>query len=116
MLYDHDSAGDQGTLFAARNFLNARNVPTNPMNDVDATFDFLEQYTEALILAAFEEAKEKHSLNLNVPELQQDHLMNFILDQIFDNFALPSLSSEWNTDEDIFKCKECGKTYKKWPL
>ena len=39
--------------------------------------------------------------------------MNFILDQIVDDFALPSLSSEWNTDEDIFKCKECGKTYKK---
>ena len=83
------------------------------MNNVDATFDFLEQYTEALILAAFEEVKKKHSLNLNVPELQQDHLMNFILDQIVDDFALPSLSSEWNTDEDIFKCKECGKTYKK---
>ena len=57
ILYDTESAANIGTLHAARNFLNARNVPLNPMDNVDATFDFLEQYTDAMILATFEEVK-----------------------------------------------------------
>ena len=38
--------------------------------------------------------------------------MNRILDLIVDNFALPIIYAECK-EEDIFKCKECGKSFKK---
>ena len=65
LLYDKNSTGDICTLYAAKNLLNATNVPLEPMDDVDASIDFLTEYTKAIVLAAFGELSqtEKHDLN-----------------------------------------------------
>ena len=112
LLYDKDSAGDIGTLFAAKNFLHASNVPAEPMEYVDAAIDFLREYTKALILAAFDNVVKAEKLSLQYLGPEQEPLMNKILDLIIDKFALPSIQSEWEED-NIFKCKDCGKQYKK---
>lgn len=52
MLYSSKSAQDKGTLYAAKNFLNASNVPVDPMKDVNGATDFLWKYTDAMILSA----------------------------------------------------------------
>jgi hypothetical protein len=39
-LYDVNSGKDIGTLYAAKNFLNAKNFPLDPMDNVDAAYDF----------------------------------------------------------------------------
>ena len=50
--YDVNSGKDISTLYAAKNFLNAKNVPLDSMDHVDVAYDLFEQYTEALILSA----------------------------------------------------------------
>ena len=112
LLYDKGSASNIGTLYAAKNFLHATNVPEDPMDDVDATIDFLTEYTKALILAALHQVIETEKLDLRCLEINQEPFMNRILDLIVDNFALPTIYAEWK-EEDIFKCKECGKSFKK---
>ena len=52
MLYSSKSAQDKGTLYAAKNFLNASNIPVDPMKDVNGATDFLWKYTDAMILSA----------------------------------------------------------------
>ena len=53
ILYHPSSAMDTGTLFQARNFLNAKTVPASPMKDINACEDLLMKYSEALTIAAF---------------------------------------------------------------
>ena len=43
---------DTVTLFQARNFLNAKTVPSSPMKDINACEDLLMKYSEALTIAA----------------------------------------------------------------
>lgn len=52
LLYSGSSSRDPGTLHAARNFLKAHNVSTQPMKDVNASVEFLDKYTDALIVSA----------------------------------------------------------------
>ena len=60
VLYDPASSADVGTLFQARNFLNARNVKRDPMKCVNACEDLMMKYSEALIVTAFKtHCKEK---------------------------------------------------------
>jgi hypothetical protein len=113
LLYDVNSGKDIGTLYAANNFLNAKNVPLNPMDDVDASYEFLEQYTEALILAAYEEVKGSYKPIDNLLPAEQESAMNSILDKIVDEFAIPSISSDWRIDDAMFKCSKCDKRYKR---
>lgn len=51
-LYDTTSSGDKGTLYAARNFLEARGVTSDPMKNINAAADLITQYTIALVIAA----------------------------------------------------------------
>lgn len=83
------------------------------MDDVDASFDFLEQYTEAMVLAAYEEVKQGQAVNVNVLRQEQEEVMNLILDTILDRFVLPSVAVDSRPDEDHWRCNDCGKKYKK---
>ena len=49
ILYSVKSASDIGTLYQARNFLNARNVPVDPTKDVNVCEEFLTKYDDALL-------------------------------------------------------------------
>ena len=88
-LYDVNSGKDIGTLYAAKNFLNAENVPLDLMHNVDAAYDLFEQYTEAPILSAYDEVKD-HYLNINSCLLaEQKSVMHSLLDKIVGEFAFP---------------------------
>lgn len=64
LLYDTSSTGDIGTLYQARTFLNARSVPSKPMKDVNACEELLLKYSEALIIAAFEDVLQTENLDI----------------------------------------------------
>jgi len=53
-LYNPASSSDIGTLFQARNFLNSRSVPKEPMKDVNACEELLLKYSEALIISCYQ--------------------------------------------------------------
>ncbi len=109
LLYDKDSS--RGTLYAAKNFLHATKVQDDPMKDVDATIDFLTEYTKAMILAALEELIQQQKVTANHLPLQEETAMNDILDLMVDN-AFPAIHSQFE-DENIYKCKHCIKSFKK---
>ena len=50
-LYERKSPGDIGTIYAAKNFLNAVNSPDAPTNEPDSVMDLMEKYTNALVMA-----------------------------------------------------------------
>ena len=81
LLYEKKSSGDVGTIYAAKNFLNAINSP-------DSVVDLMEKYTSALVLACYEKVKDK--LPSEEPKLkhEKEAAKDRILDCIVDNFAL----------------------------
>ena len=96
-------------MYAAKNFLNAVNVPLVPMDDVDASFEFLKQYTEGLILAATKNVIVNTGLT-NFSESKE--LMEAIIDQVMEKFVKPGLT--WNLDLEegnLFKCNFCNKQF-----
>ena len=113
MLYVVSSGKDNGTIYAARNFLNAKNVPLDPMDNVDAAYEFLEEYTEALILSAYDQVKSNFQNLDNCLPAEQESTMHAILDKMVDDFAIPSVYSDWKIDSAMFMCPECDKSYKR---
>ena len=60
--------------------------------------DLFEQYTEALILSAYDEV-EDHYLNINSCLLaEQESVMHSLLDKIVDEFAIPTVNSDRKID------------------
>ena len=112
-LYDVNSGKDIGTLYAAKNFLNAKNVPLDPMDNVDAAYDFFEQYTEALIVSAYDEVKHDYQNSNSCLPAEQENVMHSLLDKIVDEFAIPIVQSDMKIDSAMFKCSECDKSYKR---
>lgn len=110
-LYDRDSGCDVGTLYAAKNFLHATKVQDDPMKDVDATIDFLTEYTKAMILAALEELIQQQKVTANHLPLQEETAMNDTLELVVD-YAFPAILSQFE-DENIYNCKHCNKNFKK---
>ena len=45
-------------MYQARNFLNARNVTSDPMKNINACEELLFKYSEALVIVAFNQLKE----------------------------------------------------------
>ena len=82
------------------------------MDEVDASIDFLKEYTKALTLAALDNVIANEQLKLQCTELEQEALMNKILDLIADKFTLPPIDSEMD-EGDTFQCKDCGRKFKK---
>jgi hypothetical protein len=112
-LYNVNSGKDIGTLYAAKNFLNAKNVPLDPMDNVDAAYDFFEQYTEALIVSAYDEVKHDYQNSNSCLPAEQENVMHSLLDKIVDEFAIPIVQSDMKIDSAMFKCLECDKSYKR---
>ena len=78
-MYDTNSAADIGTLYQARNYLNARSVPSSPMKDINATEELIQKYSETLILTAFEELK---TTGLNAQDKDNEELNKKLYDHI----------------------------------
>ena len=53
-LWNPASSSEVGTLYSAKNFLHAQNATVHPMDSIDASSEFLANYTEALVLSLFD--------------------------------------------------------------
>ena len=93
ILYHPSSAMDTGTLFQARNFLNAKTVPASPMKDINTCEDLLMKYSEALRIAVFHHLKTV--LNISVKDTKSEkenkELMETILNAFVDEYVLPEV-------------------------
>ena len=109
ILFDRGSSSETGTLYQAKNFLNPVNCPAEPMDNPDAAYELLSDYTDALIIACYDMVKQNVGRSSALgPE--QEELWNRILDDIVDNFAIPDLPDI--PTQSNYKCMLCSKTYK----
>jgi len=122
-MYSTASARDTGTLYAARNAIDARNVTVDPHNNYYAAAEFLDKVNSAyLIVGALDyfgmetvedqpkkneytgqpndvHAKKEY-VNTTIRQFVQEHVVN----------QVPELSTEAPTSNEL-KCRECGKSY-----
>ena len=110
ILLDKNSASDIGTLYQAKNFLNAVNMPLNPMDDPDASYDLLASFTDALILSCYDTVKTQLPILPCLP-IEQEAIKEQLLNDIVDNFALPQIP-EFGSGSG-YNCQHCCKSYKK---
>ena len=114
------SAGDVGTLMFCRNNLGAKNLTSDPMKDVNAARDFLDKWTEALILTAaleffgMETATSEPTKNLF--NLGQHHTRDFYvmetLGRFVDTYAIPSDDEFISAQNNDLRCPFCTKQFK----
>ena len=112
LIYSKASAGDVGTIHAAKNFLNAANTPESPIQNSDAAFGLVESYTVALILTSFEQIKPNYRNLSNVVPAEQPAVMDDMLSKIVTDYAIPKMPDTVDPSKD-FKCKICSKEYKR---
>ena len=117
-LYDTTSSGDKGTLYAARNFLEARKVGSDPMRNINAAADLITQLTIALVIAASmkyfgidsiadEPTQNDFQFSVHHDRSQYVHM---VLEEIIDQYAIPSID-EMKLDSSVLSCPNCTKTY-----
>ena len=117
-LYNTTSSGDKGTLYAARNFLEARRITSDPMRNINAAADLISQYTTALVIAASMKYFGIDSVNDQPTRNQfqfgvhpdRSHYVNMVLEDIVNEYALPSIN-EMKQDTSKLSCPNCKKTY-----
>ena len=117
-LYNTTSSGDKGTLYAARNFLEARRITSDPMRNINAAADLISQYTTALVIAASMKYFGIDSVNDQPTRNQfqfgvhpdRSHYVNMVLEDIVNKYALPSIN-EMKQDTSKLSCPNCKKTY-----
>lgn len=118
-LYDTSSGADKVTLYAARNFLESRNVTKDPMKNINAASDLLETYTKSLVTAAameyfgMESADDEPAQNIFDLAIHHDRssYVRTVLNEIIDKFVIPHMS-EVRHDVPQFKCTLCPKVFK----
>ena len=124
-LYSTASAGDQGTLYAARNTLNSRNVTKDPSDDFYAASDLIEKVTIAYIVAGGLKYFQMQSLH-SEPEqndytgdvgnrsLMSEYLLNHATTFV-KSYALPVIPSlpDYGPQNNSVKCRYCTKQYRK---
>ena len=106
LFYEEQAPGDIGTMFAAKNHLNAFNVTKKAMANVDATYEFVEQFLKAQIITMYREV-----MSSNPPPNETADGMNDLLNKMVDTFIIPGLETE--SVDDIFTCKICQKRFLK---
>ncbi len=114
--YDTESASDTGTLFAARNFLKARNVPANPMSHFTASNTF-KRSTHSCVcshdLFWRGTTNEEPKKNIFRQDEQTADVIHSKLGHLLDTFAIPS-SEEISAQINHLSCpvQGCKKPYK----
>ncbi|XP_072166071.1 uncharacterized protein [Diadema setosum] len=117
-LYDPSSSADQGTLYAARNFLEARNVTSNPMKNINAAADVVEKFTVALVIAAalhyFGMSEVNGEPTKNIFRLEehgdQKNYAETVMTGFVNTYMLTS-SVDMRMEEQLFHCSVCEKKY-----
>lgn len=122
-MYSTYSARDTGTLYQARNLIDARNVTNNPANNYYAASEFLDKFLDAyLIVGALD--------HFGMPSLDAEPTVNLFDGLVTDTAAkkafilktaqsfvhkhvmneIPQLTSNAPTSSEL-RCRYCGKTY-----
>ena len=110
ILLDQNSASDVRTLYQAKNFLNAVNMPLNPMDDLDASYDPFASFTDALVLSCYETSKTQLPKLPCLP-IEQEAVKEQLLNGSVENFALPKIPDFGSASE--YNCQYCSKSYKR---
>ena len=107
-----------GTLYSAKNFLRANNVPPDPMKDFHACEELAIKYTDALILAAAMDHFGMDSLDGEPTrhERGDESEENYIKDQlaqIVDTYAIHYSPDGQNVESGLVcPVHDCNKSYK----
>ena len=125
LLYSTASAKDTGTLYAARNAINARKVTKSPSDDFYASSDLFEKFTIAIIICGALHYFKIDSLQsqLEVGEYTGDigdqasmkeyimgHAKAFV--ETYAHIHLPKLPDYGPQSNDL-KCRYCQKQYQR---
>lgn len=116
LLYSTSSARDTGTMYNARNYLRAHNVSQEPMKDVNASVEFIDKYTDSLIVCAgleyfgmqtIDSEPEKNKFNMMT--MQPTQYVQEHLGALVDQFAFHD-GPEFAKHDKIL-CPRCEKSY-----
>ncbi|XP_060583148.1 uncharacterized protein LOC132739445, partial [Ruditapes philippinarum] len=111
LLYNTASAADIGTLYAARNAVDARNVTKDPGDNFYAASSLLDKYTEALVIAGGLMTLNLDSISGELveedrqPELIKEKAIKFIKD-----FCIPEVPDS-DIETSALDCTLCGRKY-----
>lgn len=116
-LYDTKSGTDVGTMYHARQLLNARNVTHNPHDDFFAASDFVDTYAMSYIVAGALHhfgmqtmddipTKNQYVDNINKRDFTVQQSTSFIRQYILNPPVQIGSSAS-------LRCKYCNKEYKK---
>lgn len=124
-LYSTSSARDIGTLYQARNAINARNVTKDPHSNYYAASEFLDKVLKAYVVAgglehfgmACVEDEPKANIFSGNPldkEMKKEYVLNearqFVNKHVM--HQIPELDTAAPTSNDLV-CQFCGKRYKR---
>ena len=107
ILYNVGSSADIGTLFQARNFLNVRNVPENPIRDINASEELLLKYRESLLLAAYKHLRRTSNMDIldSGNDTKNGAIFDNLLSLLLNYYIFPKKHSKYH-------CPYCEKKYK----
>ncbi|XP_071796288.1 uncharacterized protein [Asterias amurensis] len=118
-LYDPSSSAEKGTLYNARNFLEARNVTKDPIRDINAASDLIESYTKSLVVTAamtffkmqnVTDEPQQNGMDSLVHHNRKEYVME-TMSTIVSTYVVPS-NDELSTQTPRFQCHHCDKSYK----
>ena len=105
-------------MLSAKKVLQTKNVPDNPMSNINASKAYLDKYTESLVLSAALTYFGMEDVN-SIPtqhiydEAEHGDQASYtasVLGQIVDEFALPK--EDDITSSSVLACPYCDKTFK----
>ena len=123
-MYSTSSAKDQGTLFAARNVLNARNVTSDPSDNFYASSDLVEKTTISYVvlggmkyfgMKSMESIPEKNKYTGDIGKTAElkdyilSHAKSFV--EQYTEFHVPELP-DYGPQSNSPQCRYCNKLYK----
>ena len=105
-------------MYSARNFLEARNVTSDPMKNINAAHDLLEKYTKALVLSAamdffgLEDFEGEPTRNIFSLEIHHNykHYAEVVMSSFVDAYMFPR-ESEMIPANQSWNCSQCSKKY-----
>ncbi|XP_053398038.1 uncharacterized protein LOC123565316 [Mercenaria mercenaria] len=123
ILYSTASSKDTGTLYAARNSINAKNVSKDPAANYYGSSELIDKYTKAYIICAALHHFEMDNLESHPKKNEylgrignEEEMKNFILSnakvvvETFTNLDFPKIPPTGYQSNNI-KCPDCGKKY-----
>ena len=108
LIFKSKNSNDVGTMHTAKVFLKSKNAPLEPMANVDAFTDLLNQYTSALLICCYRSLDTEEA---QTGQFLDDETLNAKLDKIVDMLV----QGEGETQDYRHTCKQkdCNKKFVK---